>query len=108
MTILYPKFFYNIFNKYVNVNYIIFEIIMLVIHLIPLYLFKNKQKINETNIKETIINTLVYLILYDLIFYSSLELYPLKENEMIILMLNILFTIYIIIKKYQKIIKKKL
>jgi hypothetical protein len=96
---MYPKFFYNEYNWIINSNYITFEIIMILIHIMPIYLFRNKQKINSTNIENIIIHTIIYLILYDLIFHSSLKLYPLNENELIILVSCILFILYVVIKK---------
>ena len=50
MVINYPYFFYNKYNYLLNTNLVTFNLICILIHVIPLYLFKSKNKINKNNI----------------------------------------------------------
>ncbi len=92
MISIYPLFFYNKYNWILNTNIYIFNIICLIIHFLPIYIFRNKQNINKNNIDITIINTLLLLLFYYLLFKKYLQnnLYPLNETQLLVLIILIL------------------
>ena len=67
MIFYYPKFFYNNYNYLLNTDLITFNLLCILIHVIPLYIFKNKNKINKNNIDITINNTIIILLIYYLL-----------------------------------------
>lgn len=92
---LHPYFFYNKYNWLLNTNLYIFNIICILIHFVPLYIYKNKQNLNKNNITFAVADTMLLLLIYDAIFKKYLEnnLYPLNELELMTLSFIILFMI---------------
>ena len=88
-----PYFFYNNYNYLLNTDLITFNLICILIHIIPLYLFKSKNKINKNNIDITIYNTSIILLIYYLLFNSILNrIYPFSDTKLIILIIFLLFS----------------
>ena len=93
MIFFYPYFFYNNYNYLLNTDLITFNLICILIHIIPLYLFKSKNKINKNNIDITIYNTSIILLIYYLLFNSILNrIYPFSDTKLIILIIFLLFS----------------
>jgi len=93
MIFFYPYFFYNNYNYLLNTDLITFNLICILIHIIPLYLFKSKNKINKNNIDITIYNTSIILLIYYLLFNSILDrIYPFSDTKLIILIIFLLFS----------------
>ena len=98
MITLYPTYFYKKYNWILNTNLIIFNLILIFIHVLPLYLFYNKHQINKHNIEITVIDTLVLLLLYYILVRHKLHnVYPLNEIQLFYLVIFILIIIYLIL-----------
>jgi hypothetical protein len=92
MIFYYPYFFYNNYNYLLNTDLFTFNLICILIHIIPLYLFKSKNKINKDNIDITITNTIIILLIYYLIFNQILgKIYPFSDEKLIFLAIFLLF-----------------
>jgi hypothetical protein len=93
MIYLYPLFFYNKYNWLLGTNVFTFNFICIIIHILPIYFFKNKQNINKINIESTLADTILLLLLYNIIFkyYLRNNLYPFNELELLVLSISILF-----------------
>jgi len=86
MIYYYPNFFYNKYKNLLNTNLFIFNLLLTIIHIIPLYIFNYKNKINKDNIDITIIYTTIILLIYYLLFNSKLhDIYPFSHKELFIL-----------------------
>jgi hypothetical protein len=97
LTLIDPYFFYNTHINPFNLNLVSFNIFVFLLHVTPLFLFKNKDNINKNNIVETISNAIIILLIYLFIFHSKLEkIYPLSKYNLIILAIIILLFIYTI------------
>ena len=90
---LYPLFFYDKYNWLLNTDLVTFNFICIIIHIIPVYFFRNKQNINNINIESTVADTILLLLLYNIIFKNYLRnnLYPFNELELLVLSISILF-----------------
>jgi hypothetical protein len=88
-----PFFFYNKYYWLLNTNVFNFNSICIILHVLPIYFFKNKQNINKINIESTVADTILSLLLYATIFkyYLINNLYPFNELELLVLSLSILF-----------------
>ena len=92
-------FFYKTHINVFNSSLVVFNLISFFSHLFPLYLYKNKDNINQNNIEETIFNTIIVLFIYLLLFNSKLEqIYPSSVSNLILLAVFILYIIYIFYK----------
>jgi len=92
MIFYYPYFFYNNYNYLLNTDLFTFNLTCILIHIIPLYLFKSKNKINKDNIDITIINTIIFLLIYYLLFNQILsKIYPFSDTNLILLVIFLLF-----------------
>jgi hypothetical protein len=87
----YPYFFYNNYNYLLNTDIFTFNLTCILIHIIPLYLFKSKNKINKNNIEITILNTSIILLIYYLLFNPILgRIYPFSDDKLILLAIFLL------------------
>lgn len=91
MIFYYPYFFYNNYNYLLNTDLFTFNLTCIFIHVIPLYLFKSKNKINKSNIDMTTINTFIILLIYYLLFNQILcKIYPFSDDKLILLAIFLL------------------
>jgi hypothetical protein len=94
----YPYFFYNKYNYLLNTDLFTFNLTNILIHVIPLYIYKNKNKINKNNIDITIFYTSIILLIYYLLFNSILiKIYPFDNINLILLVIILLFFIRFVI-----------
>ena len=99
MIYFYPYFFYNKYNYILNTDLITYNLICIFLHIIPLYSFKSKNKINKNNIEITIINTTIIFLIYYLLFNSILDkIYPFSYDKLILLSIFLLIISYLLFK----------
>lgn len=99
MIFIYPYFFFNKYNYLLNTDLITFNLICIFLHIIPLYSFKSKNKINKNNIEITIINTTIIFLIYYLLFNSILDkIYPFSYDKLILLAIFLLIISYLLFK----------
>jgi hypothetical protein len=83
----FPTSFYDRFN-YLHTNIYIFNFICIVLHIAPLYLFRNRNTIDKLNLVNTIIYVCVFLLLYFICFYPVIEVvYPFCIEQLFIMSL---------------------
>lgn len=99
MIFYYPHFFYDNYNYLLNTDLFTFNLTCILIHILPLYLFKSKNKINKNNIDITIINNIIFLLIYYLLFNQILcKIYPFSDTNLILLAIFLLTILYILFK----------
>jgi hypothetical protein len=84
-----PFFIFNKFNYLPiieNMNVITFNIIITLLHVIPIYLFTHRNKLQEVFSLETIYNSIIIIFIYLFLFYNNLEnIYPLNIQQLLIM-----------------------
>jgi hypothetical protein len=97
----YPKFYYDKYNSLIHFNLLWFNITCILIHILPVVLFIDKNNIDRNNLLTVLIDTVCILLLYLLLFYSILhEIYPFSILQlfiMCIVLLPIISGIYYIL-----------
>ena len=72
-----------------NIDVITFNIITILFHIMPIYLFAHRNKLQEVFSLETIRNSIIIIFIYLLLFYRNLEnIYPLKIQQLIIMSIS--------------------
>jgi hypothetical protein len=95
-----PFFIFNKFNYLPiieNIDVITFNIIITSLHVIPIYLFAHRNKLQEVFSLETIRNSIIFIFIYLFLFYRNLEkIYPLNIQQLIIMCISfyILFVLF--------------
>ena len=91
MIILYPRFFYNLYNEDSNIDLITYNFINFICHLLPIIVFYKNKNITD----KTFIYLIIYLLIYYLIFRLKLsKIYPLSKLNLIILSIFIIVILY--------------
>lgn len=103
LLLINPYFFYEKYNWLLNTNLFLFNLICLIVHVMPIYFYRKKQNINKKNINETLLGTLLFLTLYISVFRCMLnELYPLEEFQLVLMVLILLSIMYNYVKFVDK------
>lgn len=95
MMFFYPIFYYSKYNYLFHFKLFWFNIICIGYHILPVWLFTDKNNIDRSNLFTAIFDTLCLLILYYMLFQSQLHnIYPFSIPKLVILALLLLLFIY--------------
>jgi len=89
ITYVDPFFIFNKLNYLPileNMDVLTFNICNFIFHIMPVYLFANRNKLQEVFSLETIRNSIIIIFIYFLFFYKNLEnIYPLRIHQLILM-----------------------
>jgi hypothetical protein len=96
MILVYPNFFYKKYNWLIPLNQLWFNMLLVFFHILPLFLFIDKNHINKNNIVNVIKDSILVMLLYLFIFHNLLKyIYPFTIFQLFFMSLSILIFIYI-------------